>query len=207
VGAAAAHGTWLLFTDSDCIPTSTFISGYVDGSRGAIAYAGFVKGSPPERLLTKFYDQEGVLLPYFTDKVNGDPAPLYIVTANALVWKLAFDACGGFSELFHEAGGEDVELSVRLWKIGSLECAYGSVVMHDFSDGYRGFWRRFVRYGSGNRVVEATTGIVMRPLHCRPSIPTLYNLCAKQVQYGALRFGYRRSLSRTRGLFALAPHH
>jgi glycosyltransferase involved in cell wall biosynthesis len=189
VGAAAAQGNWLLFTDSDCIPSLSFITGYLNVSGQAIAYAGDVKGVPSTRL-TRFYDTEEALLPRMKVNAAGEKVPLYIVTANALVWRHAFEVCGGFSEKFDSAGGEDVELSMRLWEIGSVECARSSVVMHDFSDGIVGLWKRFTRYGKGNKMLEAVAGITMKPKWRLPAHRDLYNICAKTIQHGALCYGY-----------------
>lgn len=189
IGAAAAQGDWLLFTDSDCIPEPNFIAGYLSVSGKAIAYAGDVKGTPSTRL-TRFYDTEGTLLPSLRVNAAGEKVPLYVVTANALVWKHAFEVCGGFNEKFNSAGGEDVELSMRLWEIGSIERALSSVVMHDFSDGIVALWKRFVRYGRGNKMLEMVAGITIRPKLRLPTHRNIYNIFAKLIQYGALCYGY-----------------
>jgi len=43
VGIKHAKGDWILFTDSDCIPSGSFIQGYLQAMNGSIGYAGNVK--------------------------------------------------------------------------------------------------------------------------------------------------------------------
>jgi glycosyltransferase involved in cell wall biosynthesis len=191
-GAAAAKGNWLLFTDSDCVPSPGFLRGYLSTSSQAIAYAGHVKGVP-DTSLARFYDAEGTLLPKLKVDAAGDSMPLYLVTANALVWRWAFEACGGFNEEFNDAGGEDVDLSIRLWQVGRIERALDSVVMHDFSDGVVGLWRRFRRYGTGDSVLQSVAGLTMRPRWKPPTNPSPYTFWLKGIQHGALCYGYYRT--------------
>ena len=51
-----------------------------------------------------------------------------------------------------------MDLARRLWQIGNIEYEPNSVILHDFSDGFLGFCRRFSRYGRGNRQLEEATG-------------------------------------------------
>lgn len=189
VGAAAARGEWILFTDSDCIPTSSFVRGYTSVSGQAIAYAGNVQGTPSNSL-TRFYDTERTLLPRLKTTAAGVEAPLYVVTANALIWKKAFDLCGGFDETFDGAGGEDVELSMRLWRIGGIGVALNSVVKHDFDDGVLGLWRRYKRYGRGNRTLEDVAGIAMRPRWRSSARRGSAGLRFRLIKHAALCYGY-----------------
>src|SRR5690349_17571089 len=77
-GAAVAKGDWLLFTDSDCVPTPSFINGYLSASGHAVAYAGHVQGVP-DTSLARFYDTEGTLLPRLKANAEGESMPLYVV--------------------------------------------------------------------------------------------------------------------------------
>ena len=190
-GVESSEGEWLLFCDSDCIPTASLLTGYVNSTKQAIAYAGRVKGTPTAYLST-YYDDEETLIPYRKTDAAGAEVPLYVITANALVWRPAFEECGGFDESFLGAGGEDVDLGRRLWQIGNIEYEPESVVFHDFSDGFVGLCRRFHRYGRGNRHLEHATGILMRPYFRWPRRRTALNMMAMLAQYIFMSIGYHQ---------------
>ncbi|HEU0299911.1 MAG TPA: glycosyltransferase, partial [Longimicrobium sp.] len=184
-GCRVAHGLWFLFADSDCEPTESFILGYAAAMNGSIAYAGYVTSRGADRL-SRYYESQDILVP---PRVRED-RPQYLITANALVWRRAFEAVGGFDERYPLAGGEDVDLGFRLSQIGLLSYAPTSVVRHNFSDGYGGFVRRFIRYGRGNRKLARDYRINLRP---KPFIPVrqgVFNWCAALAQFLCLSLGY-----------------
>lgn len=184
-GCAVAQGRWLLFADSDCEPTASFISGFGSAMNGAVGYAGFVGSSTVDRL-SRYYESQEILFP---PRVHGD-RPQYLITANALVWREAFEAVKGFDESYPLAGGEDIDLGFRLSQVGTLSYAPTSVVRHDFGDGYRGFIRRFVRYGRGNRRLAHRYQIDLAPRPFAPVVRTWHNWCAAAVQFICLAWGY-----------------
>lgn len=188
-GALKAMGKWLLFCDSDCIPTSKLIAGYISSKKMAIAYTGHVEASE-NTWLTYFYNTERILLPHLKPNQNNELVPLYIVTANTLVWKTALIESGGFHEGFHDAAGEDVELSIRLWKYGNICHINDSLILHDFSKGLLGFCKRFIRYGRGNRQLEEIQHITMRPIFRKPNKITFSNYSAKLLQHICMSIGY-----------------
>ena len=53
----------------------------------------------------------------------------------------------GFNENIKIAGGEDVDFGLRLSQIGDLNYAFENGLLHEFSDGIKGFVKRFIRYG------------------------------------------------------------
>ena len=122
--------------------------------------------------------------------VNKELVPLYIVTANALVWKNALIKCGCFNETFNIAAGEDVELSIRLWQIGNLSYISDSLVLHDFGNGLNDFIKRFFRYGKGNRQLENFHNISMKPVFKKPKKRTHLNYIAKYLQHTLQFLGY-----------------
>lgn len=148
IGAKKAKGEWLLFIDSDCLCTPQLIQGYRKADPRAIAYQGSTTINSPDAL-SRYYISQNIHEP---PAVNGSPK--YLVTANVLIQKNAFDNIGGFNENFKLAGGEDIELSLRLKKYGKIVYAPQSIVVHSFEDGFLGFVKRFIRYGKGIRQVR-----------------------------------------------------
>lgn len=165
-GAKEASGSWLLFLDSDCIPTGSTMRGYVGGGTDAIAYAGNVIVMK-SCSISRYYSSQETLIPPKTLCPSGI-RPDYLITANCLVLKEAFDLINGFDESFQLAGGEDVDLGFRLLTHGNLAYCWESIVEHDFSDGFSGFVKRFIRYGKGNYQVAAKHKL---DLHPKPFIP------------------------------------
>lgn len=188
-GANAASGKWILFNDSDCIPTESFLTGFLSACDGSIGYAGNVRSFGNDRL-SRYYESQEILLPYKSYNYKGDFAPQYLITANALIWREAFEEINGFNELLQIAGGEDIDLGLRLSQIGNLSYANKSIVLHDFSDGWKGFRKRFVRYGKGNKLVSELWRTDLRPKLFRPNERTLFNEVAAKLQFLFLAIGY-----------------
>ncbi|MFY0594209.1 glycosyltransferase [Roseivirga sp.] len=186
IGAKNARGQWLLFVDSDCIPTQSMVSGYLRSSYDAIGYQGFV-GALGNDYVSRYYESQQIHLP----PSKPDGSPKYLVTANALVLKEVFDSLGGFNEQFTMAGGEDIELAIRLAEEGQLSYARESKIIHDFNDGLSGFVKRFIRYGKGNRLAQQKLEIPLYPLPFRPkNRKVLLNYFFAFVQWICLSLGF-----------------
>ncbi len=177
VGARLARTQWILFLDSDCIPTVGLIEGYQHAMSGAIGYVG------------AYYDTQGILRPLPVWD-QGIERPAYLITANALVWRPALAQIGGLDERFPSAGGEDIDLGLRLWAVGPLAYASSAQVLHTFEPHLRTFVRRFLRYGHGNRLLSARYGVDLAPHFFVPRIPSLINRLLATLQFLTLWWGY-----------------
>ena len=190
VGVRNASGQWILFTDSDCIPTSTMISGYCRTDNSALGYAGGIN-ILSEDPLSKYYKTQEILIPPEATYYDHE-RPDYLVTANCLIMKSAIVHVGYFDINFKQAGGEDVDLAFRLLEIGELEYCFDSVTKHNFDDGLVGFIKRFIRYGKGNRQLAHKYNLNLQP---RPFIPqgvTIYSCLLALLQYSTMLNGYLR---------------
>lgn len=191
-GAGIAKGEWLLFNDSDCLPTGSLLSGYLNADNGSVAYAGNIN-SLGKDWLSKYYESQEILIPLKTYNERGDFVPQYLITANSLVWREAFIESKGFNEDIKIAGGEDVDLGLRLSQIGNLSYAFDSIALHNFNDGLIGFYRRFMRYGYGNRIIEELWKTDMKPQIFKPNKITPFNIIVSKMQYLFLLFGYNKA--------------
>lgn len=186
LGAKNAKGKWLLFMDSDCIPTECMIDGYLRRRKRAVAYQGSVSIVGKD-FLSSYYLSQKIHLP----PAAFDGSPKYLVTANTLINRTAFEKISGFDERFTLAGGEDIELAIRLSEIGQLAYATDSVIQHNFDDGMAGFVRRFIRYGKGNRIISRLHNENMFPLpSTAKNKKVIVNNFLVILQWACLLWGY-----------------
>lgn len=191
LGWQKAKGEWILFTDSDCIPSSQWIEGYLSSMNGAIGYAGNVKPHGDD-VISRYYDNQDILIPSrFIN--NGIAYPDYVITANTLLWKRALELIGGFNETIKIAAGEDIDVGFRLRELGDLSFAPHSLVYHNFEDGLLGFIKRFKRYGKGNRLLSEIYSLDMRPRDIKPRNRPVLNSLLALIQYYCLLWGYNFS--------------
>jgi GT2 family glycosyltransferase len=147
IGAASARNEWLLFTDSDCLPSETLLDDYfaapIDDDVGAVAGAVFpvdgMKFVGRYKAFRRHLDQE---------KSTRATAP-WAVTANLLVRRAAWADLGGFSEGIRSGG--DVDFCLRLaatgWQLSYQPKAY---VRHVHSDSLRAHVASHIRYGGAH---------------------------------------------------------
>ena len=189
LGIQHAQTEWVLFTDSDCIPSPSFLLGYFETMDGSVGYAGTVKAWGRDRL-SRYYESQEILAPP-TMSVDGVRRPEYVITANALIWRAALEDIGGFNETITIAAGEDIDLGFRLREIGSLSRAPAACVYHNFDDGLVGFVRRFLRYGKGNRIISQLHSLDLTPRIFQAKHPSVFNWIFSRIQYLCLCWGYR----------------
>jgi GT2 family glycosyltransferase len=120
-GARRASGTWLVFTDDDCLPDSKWLMAYAD----AIA----------EHPNGKAF--EGAILPDDWNLLKKDMAECPVNTsggcfwsANIMIEKRLFDAIGGFDEQFKIAAQEDQDLQIQVLKQTGIVFIKEALVVH-----------------------------------------------------------------------------
>ena len=150
---------WIYFTDCGCEHARNlllhFINAQENGDDSIVAICGSVSGKG-SGIINRYMTEMAILNPPFENEPdhNGEKIPQAIITANALVYAPAFYQLGGFSADFCEAGGEDLDLGIRLRNFGTLVYEPDAVVSHEFEEDIQDFKRRFERYGKGNRLLE-----------------------------------------------------
>lgn len=189
LGAIAARTPWIAFMDSDCIPLRQTFAGYLTTRPGAVAYAGMVEPLARDAISLYYHHQE-ILVPPEVAYGSDNGRPDYLVTANCLVWREAFNQVRGFDGTISIAGGEDIDLGFRLRSVGQLDYAHGSVCLHDFDADLGDFMQRFERYGLGNRMVANRFGLDLSPVPFEPIVDSAINHHLAHLQYRAMLKGY-----------------
>ena len=157
--AIALGARIVLFTDSDCILEPGWAAAMVRFlDRGQDVAAGGVTRALGSTLLDRYNDFSGALngrwiLPAYREL-------LYAPTCNLAVRTSALDGLR-FDERFRAAAGEDVELCVRLRRVGSIGLNPAAVVRHDFGyggavRGLRRFASLFAKYAAADALLHAT---------------------------------------------------
>lgn len=187
---------WVYFTDTGCERDTGFFDELIDASmampRTTVAVAAPVVGVvvSPERTPINYYmTAEAILNP-----PRDDNGPQGIITANAAVSVAAFRAVGGFNPSYPFAGAEDLDLGVRLRRLGPIAWAPRATVRHGFKESADDFLHRFIRYGAGNAHLEHTFALPsMRVERIFARTAELQRLADAQVR--AMQRGYDRHKS------------
>jgi GT2 family glycosyltransferase len=182
---------WILFTDTGCERNPDFLALLSQHSqaqeRSCVAISGPVRGavvSADQTPINYYMTEEGILTPPMQDG-----APQAIITANAAVSLAAFHAAGGFDISYPFAAGEDLDLGLKLLRLGPITWAEEAIVEHRFPESLQNFVQRFERYGKGNAHLESRWNLSgMRAKRFHPHDARLQLLADAQVQ--AMQRGY-----------------
>jgi len=187
---------WLYFTDTGCRREPSFFATlagqHARMDRTCVAVAGPVSGvstSIESTPINCYMTEEAILAPPFD--AHG---PQAIVTANAAVCWRAFHAVGGFDHSYRWAAGEDLDLGVRLRRLGSIGWAADAVVYHPFPESIEDFRKRFTRYGTGTAHLEHR----LKLGNLRPSVFTAHHASLQplaDLHTAAMLAGYERHRS------------
>jgi len=148
VGAAKAHGEWILFLDADCRAPAGLLDAYfaapVADDVGALA--GEVVPMPGGDTLVSRY---GTARSFLSQQAHmNHPYRPRAVAANLLVRRAAFEQIGGFYEGVRAA--EDTDFSWRLQQAGwRLELRRGAQVEHRYRATLRELRRQWRGYAAG----------------------------------------------------------
>ncbi len=147
-GARSAQGEIIVFTDSDCIAEPDWIKKLLTGftADDVVAVGGSYGIANESSLLARMIHEEiRIRHEQFQGEVD------FLGSFNVAYRKDAFDAVGGFDELFRMASGEDNDLAYRLHdRGGHLRFVADALVAHYHptrlwpylrTQFYHGFWR------------------------------------------------------------------
>ncbi|MDX2226663.1 MAG: glycosyltransferase [Verrucomicrobiae bacterium] len=148
---------WVYFTDCGCTHSPDifieFEKTWKEYGDSCVAISGPVEGLG-NGSINEYMTEQGILNAPNESIVQGVYIPQAIITANALVSALPFAFLGGFNPQFDEAAGEDLDLGIRLREFGIIAWSPESKTFHQFKEDDTDFYKRFRRYGRGNRKLE-----------------------------------------------------
>ncbi len=144
-GLKNAKGGIVAFTDTDCVVHKYWLYNLVkkiNMKNKIVGAGGKVLPLTPNHLISRFNSFHRILEP--------PDSLLYLVTANCCyVRKIALNV-GGFDEDIKKPGGEDISLSIKLWKNGwRFEYEPDSIIYHDYRNSFKNFYKTFFNYGYG----------------------------------------------------------
>jgi glycosyltransferase involved in cell wall biosynthesis len=139
-GARAAHGELLAFTDDDCLPDEDWLRSIAQMYRqnSCDAVGGYIENYSDGNLLQDFYIFQG------RNSINRN----FLYSANASYRSSIFWQIGGYNTEFLLPGGEDVDLGLRLTKVGyKIQFNPQAVVLHSGPSSITGMLSQSYRRG------------------------------------------------------------
>ncbi len=149
-GVEAARGEWIVFTDSDCVPSRRWLPSMLTAAdaatRSTLALAGKTVGLNSQTPAARFMDLIGGL--DAENYLRHEVMP-WAPSCNLAVRRADLLAVGGFDPGF--LNYETPELHLRLLDRfgGKVVCVPTALVMHRHRATWREFWRQQKSYGRG----------------------------------------------------------
>lgn len=149
-GAAHAKGTYLVFTDDDCMPTATWLRALEQEFSKApnCLIGGRTLNALPQNL---YSTTSQLLIDYLYSHYNSTTnTPNFFASNNFALPTQAFHKLGGFDTSFPLAAGEDREFCDRWLQHGyCMSYAPEMQIQHAHMLSLRAFWRQHFNYGRG----------------------------------------------------------
>ena len=156
-GIDAARGTYLAFTDDDCVPDPdwlTELQAGLDANPGCAIGGAVINGLPQDRFAAVWQ----IIYDYIVIHSANDGIA-YVGTGNVAFPAEGFRAIGGLDRSWQLWGGEDRDLS-RRWRASGRRFLLrpSAMVRHYHALTLVQFWRQHFRYGRGSSRFHRTTG-------------------------------------------------
>lgn len=149
-GSINAKGTFLAFTDDDCMPAQNWLTELerVLLSAPECMVGGRVVNGLPANIYAR---ASHLVLDIVYAHYNEEGAnPRFFASNNMAVPTHVFSSSGGFDVSYPHAGGEDREFCDRWLALGhGMTYAPGAIVHHYHDLTLATFWRQHVAYGKG----------------------------------------------------------
>ena len=175
VGARAARGVVLAFTDADCVPVPSWVAQGLHALThpDICGVAGRITGVPPRNGIQQWMIARDMLA---AEPPLRHPFRPFIQTANAFYQRSDFEAVGGFDERL--LTGEDCDLSWRVLEFAGGRFAYepSASVAHDHRSTLRGLFRQSVNNARADAWLAQKWGAALPPKSWKTSVWELGDL-------------------------------
>jgi glycosyltransferase involved in cell wall biosynthesis len=185
LGVRFAHGDYLAFTDSDCLPARDWLFNLMRGfDSPSIGGVGGIVRNIETNLTGEYIDVIRLLDP----KVDEFGEIPYLITANACFRRAALIKAGLFDEKFRKPGGEEAELCYRIKELGyRFRFMDKAVVLHYHRQTTSGLLKTLINYGEGAYLIGKT----------RPASRIDHPMKMLLRRLISFKFVYRRLISHT----------
>jgi len=148
-GISKSRGRLVLCIDDDCIADPNWIISfvkYMSGSPKTIAAGGQVIAAKPQSYVQKYIAFKELLARPVRDRYGQITT---LITANVCFRRQVLLSVGGFNQKIPYAGGEDLDISIRLRSLGALGYCESARVQHEHRSTLRGLILQHIAYGRG----------------------------------------------------------
>ena len=148
-GIKAAKGTFIAFTDSDCVADKDWLKAIdaVSDDEGAGCFAGEILSVPPTTTVERFSDKIGLLRQ--KGPLSGWHFKPYAQTANAVYRKSVFDQIGLFDPTTNSGGDAAIAWRMLDQTPYTIRFVPEAIVYHHHRTSVPDLYSQFRRYGGG----------------------------------------------------------
>lgn len=172
--AQKAVGKYLVMIDDDCVAEEGWLKNliqFMETNQETLACQGQVIPFPPKTFIEKYISFKNLMRNPVRD-IDGNVSN--VMTSNCCYRKEVFDKVGGFREDFLKWGGEDLELNLRVRKLGKLGFCETAVVKHKHRRTLWAMTKQHFHYGRGGYLACKINNVPYESL--RFYKPTILNL-------------------------------
>ncbi|MCY0096396.1 glycosyltransferase [Hoeflea ulvae] len=180
-GIKAAKGSFIAFTDSDCVADKDWLKAIdaVSGDEAAGCFAGEILSVPPSTTVERFSDSIGLLRQ--KGPLSGWHFKPYAQTANAVYRKAVFDKIGLFDPTTNSGGDAAIAWRMLDKTAYTIRFVPEAIVYHHHRTSVPDLYAQFHRYGGADMALA-----LLDENYQQPAVSALENdvidLSAKHLQ-------------------------